>query len=155
MHIHLLAEVSNEGNTPAINIEVHPSAYVVHPGLNFVNQQREVANRVKGISKANPVFGDMLFPRKEPILKRWTISVTMEDIDKYWPDGLFSVAIILGVGYRSTIDKEVCHCMVTLHDLHRLDPAHPQMRFAFVKGQNVPIDRLLLSRSMFMAPIAE
>jgi hypothetical protein len=156
MHVHLLVEVMNEGNTPAINIEVQPTVYVMHMGLNLAKQLREVATTVKAVSKANPIFGDMLFPRKEPLLKRWTIAVTMEDIETLGhSDGLFGLAIILGVGYRSTIDDEACHCTVTLYDFNRLDPQYPNQRFVFSKGQAVALDSLVLSPSMFMAPIAE
>jgi hypothetical protein len=156
MNIRMLIEIRNEGNTPAIGIDVQPREHVPHMGFNVAKEQRIIADYEKAISANSPIFGDMLFPGSNNVLtKRWTIPVTLKEIGEFCgDDGTFSVTVILGIGYRSTIDQTARHCTVTVHDFSRTEPQHGA-GFLFFKGQNVPLERLALRPSMYMAPIAE
>lgn len=144
LYIPIVASISNEGHSPAIGVVMIPNAYVDIASHSLLEQDK-MAHSVKAIS-SQPGFGEGLFPGNKLSEER-VLSVAFADIEKGSQHGHFRIFIILGVGYRSTIDERARYCTVTAHNLSRAHPLYYGINTIFTMGEDVPLEDLILSSS--------
>jgi len=111
------------------------------------------ARRVIPQNPPKLIFGSMLFPMEEGTILN-SLPISRSDIKKSFMemaetyeqpfDQFISPVLFCCVSYRSTLDGLV-HKTAIIANLHRLDPANPNMSFAIdTSMSNVPASLLTL-----------
>lgn len=147
--------VKNVGNSPAIAIGIHPLIYLQTLKRDMMEEQKKVCGKLETtIDISKPFLRYMLFPN-ENFIQNFSLSISRADIDrsqaefaetyKDMPPSNFISPVLVGcVSYRFAFDGSI-HKTGFIADILRLDPQHPNARFAIdITGGDIPTERLIL-----------